>query len=754
MKKLFYFLWVLLLVPVMASAGDWPLFGQDILNAKYVDKLSNSNDLIFAQRCKFINGYNPEDGPPVPTRPVIGDNTQRANGISSTPTIDGDTAYFTTWAGTVAAIDLNPANTITVDGQVFCAVLWEKKIGAEILAGLHGRPDEAPFSTERSRNSPALFEYKEKGKGKGKGNMIPAMLLGSPVDRSTRDLAYDNVYFALARDDGRLLWSNSVCDASDPWCRGARTTASASIHDDFAYGGLSGSVGLIHGANAGVEGLACTFRGKFFKIDLQDKGKLVWAGYTVPPNDGGPAEPAEGDQYPSINKQWCGSGVWGSAPPIDVENGLVFFTSGNLYHVPYTDVETCLTPKVKPDHNFTSEKMVECHVIAEGDAGHRIATDAVIAVRLDSNLGPNPVTGVKDADVAWYDPTMGLDMWTTGCRGLGLQDPNAPNFLESCPIRSTPDWDFGQAPIFIPEKDGQSARLVAISKSGVAFIWEANGDGNGNPVRLAVVNVAPGSTLGGGHWGASYNPATNFAYLQTSGTPTRSAKDFEMDNSEVPVTTGLTDGSTVCQAGVVTALNVGTGQIEWQNFSPYANLTGKPFPKTEENVCKVAKIDDGPHTTEKYKRHFEFFPDQIGGDVGTRNKCSLLFDPENPNADTSLTNLDDQLPAPLNILGSRFHGPPASTTDHVYVPSMHGIVFQYDATDGECKKALYCGEEPTTVAEAVANIEGGIYGGISLGDDEVLFGCGYAQIGFGGNAFEQFWGNMLRVYGTTARPTE
>ncbi|CAG8508046.1 13393_t:CDS:2 [Funneliformis caledonium] len=66
--------------------------------------------------------------------------------------------------------------------------------------------------------------------------------------------------------------------------------------------------------------VAVDLDGSFAKLDLKT-GKIVWQTYMTPNNYG-------------RNDLYSGNAVWGSDPPIDLENNLVYIATGNNYGVP------------------------------------------------------------------------------------------------------------------------------------------------------------------------------------------------------------------------------------------------------------------------------------------------------------------------------------------------------------------------------------------------------------------------------------
>jgi len=217
-------------------------------------------------------------------------------------------------------------------------------------------------------------------------------------DRKARPLAWfgdvrGNVY-ALDAATGAQVWK--VAADRHP---SAVVTAAPTLHQGVLYVPVSS----MEEAAAAVEGYACcTFRGSILALDAAT-GKQLWRTYTVPEAK----KPAAGQT------QWGPSGVavW-NTPAIDAKRGQLYFTTGDNYSHPTTDL-----------------------------------SDAIIAMDL------------KTGAIRWhYQATKG-DAWNVGCYAVASGN---------CPEDAGPDFDFGAAAVLARAASGREL-VLAGQKSGIVY---------------------------------------------------------------------------------------------------------------------------------------------------------------------------------------------------------------------------------------------------------------------------------------------
>lgn len=209
---------------------------------------------------------------------------------------------------------------------------------------------------------------------------------------------------------------------------------------------------------------------------------------------------------------YSGVAVWGSSPVIDVARNSVYFATGNPYQVPQS-VSDCILADPESD---------SC--IDEG-----VYFNSVIALDLDTGA------------YKWHRRLSDYDAFNIACFFAG------PN----CPSSPGEDYDFGMAPTLVQREAGDL--LLISQKSGGSFAL--------NPDTGAIVwgvQVGPGGAIGGAMWGA---PTDGELYFVGNA-----------NSNHLPYSM-IAPASTVHYGGGWSALNVSTGEIEWQVADPAALST-------------------------------------------------------------------------------------------------------------------------------------------------------------------------------------
>lgn len=678
--------------PDSLLGGGWTQFGKDVHGTSHANLpldtvIGQHNVESLVEHCSVV--VHPEN---------LG--TRKA-GISATPSMVRGKAYVTTWSGYIAKLDLE---SCLVDKKVF--------IG-EMLAGKHGRSASPNNVREASSNTPAHYQYFDFDTD----TVVQGMTFGTPVNRNPFDTHYDATVVSVDRDLN-YKWSTAVGPANNRWFYGASTTASQMINikKKQACGGLSGSDGLTRGhpsvAGTPVEDWTSTMRGSAYCLNLAD-GALAWRVFTVPPNDG-----TDGPDH----RKWTGCGVPGSGISYSERLGYTYFTSSSLFQYP-ENVEGCMAHDKAHPYD-PAETPQRCRAIAEAnekqthDKEWRIMADAIFAVDGKGN-------------VAWHRAFNGIDALMSGCQGLGLQtDASIPQ----CPRRPGPGWEFSQGAVLVEAFEGSREKVCAIAKSGVATCLDsATGE------TVWIQNLGPGSTTGGGNPGNAIvrveidNKQFTLMIAVTSGHATRTGEDLAMSNEPIPTSSYLVNGDLVCNSGIVHAVDVETGHVVWQYVGRYAR-TGNRCPEP-------APVFGQDNSTEKYKRHYEFFtagPPRIAPRVGTwcDNAAGQSAEPSDfKHADGLTAN------------GAHFPGPPTTTSDLVLQGDVDGIMHALDARSGNCARMMYCRSDVIDLDEPDTSSNrnrGGIYGGAAIDGEYVAFGCGHEQ----DDLFfdKKVHGNSLSVY--------
>ncbi|HEX5543567.1 MAG TPA: PQQ-binding-like beta-propeller repeat protein [Micromonospora sp.] len=315
------------------------------------------------------------------------------------------------------------------------------------------------------------------------------------VSRSSPAVVGNTVYIAdyssatliaVNATTGALIWKTQL--DSHPY---AVVTQSPLVHGGVIYQGVSSRESELAAADPTYP--CCTFRGSANAIDART-GRILWTYYTVPDNGG----QAGG---------YSGAAVWG-APAIDPVRDVVYFTTGNNYHVP-TSVTDCQTAGGTPQECMSPDNHV----------------DSVLA--LDMRTGR----------LIWATGATEFDAWNVSCF------PGFPP--NNCPDHVGPDYDFGDGAhlLSIRDANGKQRRVVgAGQKSGVYWLLDAT---TGEVVWSAA--VGPGGKVGGILWGT----ATDGKRIYVA------EANFEKEPYQLP------DGTTITGSSFA-ALDAQTGAIIWQ----------------------------------------------------------------------------------------------------------------------------------------------------------------------------------------------
>ncbi|PNW70059.1 hypothetical protein CHLRE_17g703950v5 [Chlamydomonas reinhardtii] len=286
----------------------------------------------------------------------------------------------------------------------------------------------------------------------------------------------------------------------------AIVTASPTVYKGAIYVGISSLEELVDAFGAPC----CTFRGSVVRLDLLT-GATQWQFFTAPENGGVPG--------------WSGNAVWGSAPAIDEARGRVYVATGNQYVAP-EEVLECLEDPA----NDTPAKKGAC-VDVPGNWFNSVLS-------LDIETG----------ELVWGNRVSFFDVWTAACL------PLLPTVTD-CPFAESPDYDFGQAPLYFPSVQCGSQRkdiLVVGQKSGWGYGFDA-----ATGATLWQTNSGVGSASGGMQWGTATD-GVRTVYFQNS--------NFGFE--DVTLTNPAPGSPAVAPGGFATAVDVCTGEIKWQAAIP------------------------------------------------------------------------------------------------------------------------------------------------------------------------------------------
>jgi len=281
------------------------------------------------------------------------------------------------------------------------------------------------------------------------------------------------------------------------------------IVNDDAYIGLASKEETQNAANPNYQ--CCVYRGSFVKFHLPTR-TVVWRFYTVPDNYGN-------------SSGYAGASVWSSQPPVDLKRRLVYFSTGNNFHVPDWVLKCQLL-----QWNQTNNLMLPVQVYPNPCMEDDNYVDSIVAINIDTGK------------LAWSQRFTEYDVYITTCPTNGSQ----------CPNPHGPDYDFPQSPILI--NNNERDILVAGQKTGILWAMDPS-DGT----VLWNVTVGPDSKTGGLMWGSAATQNTIYGAISNSG-----RLNYTLISGE-----NITWGS-------YNAINRSNGNILWQTSIPSQGLAKGP----------------------------------------------------------------------------------------------------------------------------------------------------------------------------------
>jgi len=224
----------------------------------------------------------------------------------------------------------------------------------------------------------------------------------------------------------------------------------------------------------------CTFRGSVVALKVET-GAQIWKAYTIPEAPHPTKSNAIGTQLFGP----AGASVW-SAPTIDVSRKALYVATSNSYSDPATST-----------------------------------SDAILAFDLATGR------------MLWHRQATPKDSFVVAC--FGTDQTN-------CPEDHGPDHDFGQSPILVSLRNGQSV-LVIGQKSGVVHALDPDQEGK----ILWQTRIGKGGPLGGSEWGSAADQDRVY-----------------VANSDVQFLRDGTRRLNPNEGGGLFALDLATGKIEMQ----------------------------------------------------------------------------------------------------------------------------------------------------------------------------------------------
>ncbi|KAK6928215.1 Pyrrolo-quinoline quinone repeat [Dillenia turbinata] len=348
-----------------------------------------------------------------------------------------------------------------------------------------------------------------------------------PVSRSTPTIAGElliiglygpAIVIALKRETGKLVWLTRLDN---------HTTAVITMSGTFDNRGFYvGTSSLEEGLGIGE---CCTFRGSFAKLNART-GAIVWQTFMLPDNNGSIGE-------------YAGAAIWGSSPSIDIKRNQVYIATGNLYSAP--------------------ERILKCQ---ELENNQTVPTHPDQCVEPDNHSESMLALDLDSGEIEWYKQLGGYDVWFVACNNL---------FTPDCPPGPNPDADFGEAPMMLSSFINGTKRdlLAAVQKSGFAWVLDRdNGD------IIWTTEAGPGSTEGGGIWGAATDERRIYTNIANG-----DHKNFTLKPTDINTT-----------AGGWVAMDASTGKILWSTANPSNALASGPVTVASNVLFGGSMYKTGP----------------------------------------------------------------------------------------------------------------------------------------------------------------
>lgn len=436
---------------------------------------------------------------------------------------------------------------------------------------------------------------------------------------------------------------------------------SYSIYQDIAISGLDSSNDYFALGNQGYD-YDVTFQGSVHAINTTT-GMLLWKTYLL----NGPLNGYAGG--------YSGGGISGSNPPILPDYQMVFIANKNLYN--YTQaMSDCLNENIgtQTTYDITDTVIIGSYHTCLDEAIQR--NDIVIH---DSVVGLNIYTG----NIIWNSQGVGerngfgIDARTQGCENGTFYQSSTLG--EWCIVNFPgPGFGYNDQPLLY--KIYTEWRISVLSLGGTLYSFNAL---NGDP-RWGQ-NIGTGSTFGS--YGLSFNPDLNFIFITISGT--QQLSPYYNLPSRVDFTMLLSDNSSIlCNSGLIMGIDSRSGDIIWQSLIPYDNI----------DTCDL----NTAQTVEYFKKTLNFT--SIDG-----NPSLSPIITTNQILTQSCLFINNPLQVPI------IHGNPSTSTlygyHYLFVPTLLGSVLILNAENGECITDVSC-------------LNGGIFNGITIVNDNLLFSCG------------------------------
>jgi alcohol dehydrogenase (cytochrome c) len=358
----------------------------------------------------------------------------------------------------------------------------------------------------------------------------------------------DGTLIALDQKTGDKVWQANVAPAKD----GYAITAAPLYYD-----------GLVYTSPAGAD-----YGGRGF-VDAYDAktGKRVWRHYNVPK----PGEPGA-ETWPKDNDSWKhgGANVW-ATPSVDPKLGLIYYSTANAgsdWDGSERAGDNLFSASILAV-NAKTGKMKWYYQQVHHDIWDYDSTSPTVLI--DAKIGGQDRKGIaepsKDGYVYFLDRETGKPIFPITEQPVAQSKPDATAATQ--PIPAMPAFSPQQV---TPEmlKGLQTAVAAQLPKGSKAPTIKAGHVFDVGASRTNTVTAVAPSAAGGDNWPpSSYNPKLQMYYVCSQS----GAQAFLLQPEHEAFSAGKTYEGAVRAAGVtgfntpglVTAYDMTTGKIAWQN---------------------------------------------------------------------------------------------------------------------------------------------------------------------------------------------
>eukprot|EP01012_Entosiphon_sulcatum_P005651 TRINITY_DN12542_c0_g1_i1.p1 TRINITY_DN12542_c0_g1~~TRINITY_DN12542_c0_g1_i1.p1 ORF type:complete len:1081 (-),score=84.81 TRINITY_DN12542_c0_g1_i1:22-3264(-) len=283
---------------------------------------------------------------------------------------------------------------------------------------------------------------------------------------------------------------------------------------------------------------------------------------------------------------------------------------------------------------------------------------------------------IDSGTIVWGHPTKYLDVWTNRC-----ETPTSGNYSTDLfrPGACGANYGFTDSPTVVTV-NGEKLLLANQRSGSMRAVHAASG------VLKYTRTFGAGHRVGGGQGGVAFDASTGIAVVAYSGNladprkNTNGLGDPVSSSIYVYPTYPVAGGVYACGGGMWAGINASTGEVLWTSL----------VPGTSSGV--VCGTSSSSRTVEDWE---------------------TLPDPSIPS--TALVGTPcASASGPLNTSRWAHGAPTIGPGGVVFAGDLTGFVNVLDLKTGNCKTRLAC-------------TAGGVYGGMSLADGSVYFGCGYAR---------------------------